>query len=351
MDTATDSEVAASMLAISSQLLEITSDLGWDQPPRLALLTSVDSAADAEVHCQVGADVGLAMGFPIIIEGHPCPSLAELGAQPDAAGAVLVTEGWMDAGSVAAAAESGIVPLDHVAPDGRLEVRTVIGVHRDGTRVQITQPRGGQTHTACGIAGRVPDALAMTVGIDADSTGVRLDDLLRRMWLAVSAVAASSRLGAACEPDASIDEVIAQLRHMVAEGAISDLDRGVATTPFVRLARLLARSTDGDPTTTWERLAVRLRNETSDTHLLMGWALSAAIDPFLLERWNADSERRARRWSGPGMLAHITEAGYPSWDDIDAMFGETHPRTRSYLQLLPDVEDIISDLAGNSRRV
>jgi hypothetical protein len=50
------------------------------------------------------------------------------------------------------------------------------------------------------------------------------------------------------------------------------------------------------------------------------------------------------------MLAHITDAGYSTWDDIDVLFGETHPRTRTYLELLPDIDDIVSDLAGNARQ-
>ena len=350
MDTTPATEVATELLAICSQLLEITSELGWDQPARLALLTEPDSSTGVAATFRIGDDHGLVMGFPRTIEGHPCPSLAELGAQPDAAGAVLVTEGWATVDALASTAEDGGFPLEHAAPDGRVEVRTAIGVHRNGTRVQITQTRRGLAHECTGVSGRVPDALAMTVGIDADLTRVRLEDLLRRAWLTIAAINAARQLGEIRIHADSIEEAVGQFRDLIARRGVARLDEDLASSPFTRLARLLARSIDTDPASTWRRLATRLRSETNDSQPILGWALAAAVEPQLLERWNAISERRARRWAGPGMLAHITDAGYSTWEDIDVLFGETHPRTRTYLELLPDIDDIVSDLAGNARQ-
>jgi hypothetical protein len=350
MDT-TRNQVDGPLLAVTRQLLDITDGLGWDEPARLALLSDAGELPAGEIACPIGGDSGLVMGWPTEIEGHPCPALAELGPQPDAVGAVLITEGWIDAASVAANPELANGCADHIAVDGRLEVRTAIGVHRDGTRVQVSRPRGGITTTATQITGRVPDALAMTVGIDTDHTGVDVTDVLRRAWLSIATIGAARRLGANPGRIHSLDEAFGQLRDSVERTGCELLDDDLASSPFTRLARLLARSiNDTDATATWHRLTRRLRTETSDDQLMLGWALAAGVDPSLTAHWNGTSERRARRWAGPGMLAHIINAGYATWDDLDVTMGETHPRTRSYLRILPGLDDIISDLAGNPRR-
>ena len=344
-------EVDGPLLAVARQLLDITDEMGWDQPARLALLNDATDLPEGEFACAVGDDSGLVMGWPTVIEGHPCPALAEIGAQHDSIGAVLITEGWIDAASVAAIPELSEGCAGHVAVDGRLEVRTAIGVHRDGTRVQVSRPRGGTTTTATGTAGRVPDALAMTIGIDADADGVNLADILRRAWLSIASIDAARQLGANPGGIHSVDEAFGQLRDRVADTRLDQLDDDLASSPFTRLARLVARSIDDtEATATWKRLTRRLRTETSDDQPMIGWALSAGVDPGVLCHWTATSERRARRWAGPGMLARIIDGGYATWDDLDIVMGEIHPRTRTYLQLLPALDDIIADLAGNPRQ-
>ncbi len=54
----------------------------------------------------------------------------------------------------------------------------------------------------------------------------------------------SRRLGATCQPGSSIDEVTAHLRHLVAGGAITDLEHGLAVT----LTPTTTASTDGATT-------------------------------------------------------------------------------------------------------
>jgi hypothetical protein len=262
---------------------------------------------------------------------------------------VLVTEGWIDAAVLSALEGSNAGCSEHISVDGRIEIRTAIGVHRDGTRVQVSRPRGGDTHTTCMIAGRVPDALAMTVGIDADPAAVSVHDVLRRAWLSIAAIDAARRLRTDATTAATAPQAFEQFRELVASTRFSELGSDIAGSAFSRLARLVARSVSSDPDATWSRLTTRLRSEVNDDVPMIGWALSAAVEPYLLERWNVTSERRARRWAGPGMLAHITDAGYASWDDLDTLFGETLPRSRTYLELLPGIDAIVADLAGNAR--
>ena len=349
MDTTSTTGSEGPLLAVAEHLLEIVDELGWDQPARVALLTSGSTPALGQVDCPIAGDHGLSVGWPTTIEGHPCPALAALGAQPDAAAAVLVTEGWADAESILALGGSNDGCVEHISVDGRLEIRTAVAVHRDGTRVQVTRPRGGVAHTACQIGGRVPDALAMTVGIDADLSGVRVDDILRRAWLSIAAIDVAGRLGPTVARAANANDVFDRFRESVAETRFSELGDDIAASPFARLARVVARSVSDDPDVTWKRAATRLCTESSEEVPMIGWALASAVEPFLLERWNATSERHARRWAGPGMLASITEAGYPSWDDLDVLFGEAVPRTRTYLELLPAIDEITADLAGNTR--
>ncbi|MFM7509904.1 MAG: hypothetical protein ACKO5A_10210 [Actinomycetota bacterium] len=192
---------------------------------------------------------------------------------------------------------------------------------------------------------RVPDA----VGIDADPSGVRLEDIFRRAWLAIAAIDVAGRLGPTLAREANGSDVFVRFRESVAGTRFSELGDDIAASPLTRLARVVARSVSDDPGVTWKRAATRLRTETSEKVPMIGWALASAVEPFLLDRWDATSERRARRWAGPGMLASIAEAGYPGWGDLDVLFGEAVPRTRTYLELLPGIDEIVADLAGNSR--
>ncbi|MFZ4434866.1 MAG: hypothetical protein ACOYOQ_16870, partial [Microthrixaceae bacterium] len=278
MDTTPDTEVDEPLLAAAEGLIDIVDELGWDQPARIALLNESTESLESSIEAAVSGGDRLTMGWPTALEGHPCPALAELGAQPDAAAALLAVEGWIDATSLPALEGPTAGCAEHVTVDGRLEIRTVIGIDRDGRRVQITQPRGGESFPTTGTMGRVPDALAMTIGIDADATDIRCDDVLRRAWLSIAAINAAHHLTTANEPAAAANATFDQLRDRITTTGLADLHDCLRGAPFTRLARLIARSLDStDGAATWKRLGIRLRNESAETEPMLGWALSAAV--------------------------------------------------------------------------
>ena len=94
------------------------------------------------------------------------------------------------------------------------------------------------------------------------------------------------------------------------------------------------------------RAASALRNEVADSIPLLGWAFTG-VDPGTPQRWNQTSERNARRWAGPGMLANMCDDAVGTWEGFDHVLGETTPRSRTYLELLPDIDDIVADLASS----
>jgi hypothetical protein len=338
------------LVAAATRMLEAVEELGWDQPARLSLIASPGSLPGDPKEWTTPSVDGLMVRWPALLGGHPCPSIAALGSQPAAEGALIIAEGWADRTSAARLAERHPGCGEWLGTDGRLEYRMAIAMLRDGTRVQVSRARGADTvDVTSEVSGRVPDALGMTLGIDPEPAGIEVPDVLRRIWLTFAVChTARSLLERGIDPtDPEINSDV--VKELVADVRFSKLPDATTRMPSGRFARLLARSVSGDDDATWVKLSKRLRVETSDDVPLIGWAYTSGVDPAVPDRWDTVAERNARRWAGPGMLAQIVDDAVGPWEAFDAAFAQVRPRTRTYLEALPDIDDLVADLAGNRR--
>ena len=186
-DTSGAGEVDSGLVAAAGEILDAIDELGWDQPARLALIAKPGALpGDPE---WIGPEIasGLLVRFPVPLEGHPCPSIAALGTQPAADGAIVVAEGWADRHSSDRIIERNPGCAEHRGRDGRLEYRMAILALRDGTMIQLSRPRGATTvDVSTQVGGRVPDSLGMTLGTDPDPSGIEVTEILRRYWMTMT---------------------------------------------------------------------------------------------------------------------------------------------------------------------
>lgn len=327
--------------ALSELALAIEQELewqGWDRPAALYQVALGTEAPDDELISPTGDDdfdalvagLGVSLGVEQEreIDGQPFDELVGYVADPEAIGLAFSVEGWSYSPADQELIRQGAELPSPSATEGRVEVRMVTVVLRDGTEKLVWRRRGEEPHVVDSIdEGRIAGALRRALGLPSRmdfDTDVRA--VARGWWFCVAShmlLAISADIGELPADIAGAPDHI----EMLAAGMMTMPAQVLLSTGFPQTA--LAEAVSSQQALSWTEVLGFARSLPPESGgEIFAWADEGMLASELLGEPNV--AKAADRLHRGGISSEIID-GMAFLLDPDVPF--------------PDVSDLIGDEA------